>query len=65
MLRQLEQIHYVKDLVKRLSRNRDLRQVCGYQARVCEIVIKVQDYVKESLRSHIFAGMQHVGILAV
>jgi len=34
MLRQLEQIPYVKDLVKRLSRNRYLRQVCGYQNRV-------------------------------
>lgn len=34
MLRQLEQIRYVKDLVKRLSRNRYLRQVCGYQDKV-------------------------------
>jgi hypothetical protein len=30
MLRQLEQIPYVKDLVKRLKRNPYLRQVCGY-----------------------------------
>jgi len=34
MLRQLEQIPYVKDLVKRLRRNRYLRQVCGYQNKV-------------------------------
>lgn len=34
MLRQLEQIPYVKDLVKRLRRNRYLRQVCGYRDRV-------------------------------
>lgn len=34
MLRQLEQIPYVKDLVKRLSRNGYLRQVCGYQGKV-------------------------------
>jgi len=34
MLRQLEQIPYVKDLVKRLRRNRYLRQVCGYQSKV-------------------------------
>jgi len=34
MLRQLEQIPYVKDLVKRLQRNRYLRQVCGYQSKV-------------------------------
>jgi hypothetical protein len=31
MLRQLEQIPYVKDLVKRLRRNPYLRRVCGYQ----------------------------------
>jgi hypothetical protein len=30
MLRQLEQIPYVKDLVKRLRRNPYLRKVCGY-----------------------------------
>jgi len=30
MLRQLEQIPYVKDLVKRLRRDPYLRQVCGY-----------------------------------
>jgi len=34
MLRQLEQIPYVKDLVKRLQRNRYLRRVCGYRDRV-------------------------------
>ena len=34
MLRQLEQILYVKDLVKRLRRNPYLRQVCGYGDRV-------------------------------
>ena len=34
MLRQLEQIPYVKDLVKRLRRNRYLREVCGYQENV-------------------------------
>lgn len=34
MLRQLEQIPYVKDLVKRLRRNRYLRDVCGYQSKV-------------------------------
>ena len=30
MLRQLEQIPYVKDLVKRLRRSRDMRLACGY-----------------------------------
>jgi hypothetical protein len=30
MLRQLEQIPYVKDLVKRLKRSPDMRQACGY-----------------------------------
>jgi len=34
MLRQLEQIPYVKDLVKRLRRNGYLRQVCGYRGKV-------------------------------
>src|SRR3990170_1041416 len=34
MLRQLEQIRYVKDLVKRLRRNKDARSACGYQSRV-------------------------------
>jgi hypothetical protein len=33
MLRQLEQIPYVKDLVKRLNRNRYLRRVCGYKGK--------------------------------
>jgi len=33
MLRQLEQIPYVKDLVKRLNRNRYLRRVCGYRGK--------------------------------
>jgi len=31
MLRQLEQIHYIKDLVKRLRRTPYLRRVCGYR----------------------------------
>jgi hypothetical protein len=31
MIRQLEQIPYIKDLVKRLRRNRYLREACGYQ----------------------------------
>ena len=30
MIRQLEQIPYIKDLVKRLRRNRYLREACGY-----------------------------------
>jgi len=34
LLRQLEQIPYVRDLVKRLRRNRYLRRVCGYRIRV-------------------------------
>lgn len=34
MLRQLEQIPYVKDLVKRLNRNRDMRLACGYGRKV-------------------------------
>ena len=33
MLRQLEQIPYIKDLVKRLKRNPYLRRVCGYGNR--------------------------------
>jgi hypothetical protein len=37
LLRQLEQIPYVKDLVKRLRRNPYLRRVCGYGDRApCE-----------------------------
>jgi len=37
MLRQLEQIPYVKDLVKRLKRNAYLRRACGYGDRApCE-----------------------------
>jgi len=37
MLRQLEQIPYIKDLVKRLRRNAYLRRVCGYGDRApCE-----------------------------
>ena len=37
MLRQLEQIPYVKDLVKRLRRNPYLRETCGYGDRApCE-----------------------------
>jgi len=37
LLRQLEQIPYVKDLVKRLRRNHYLRKVCGYGSRApCE-----------------------------
>jgi len=34
MLRQLEQIPYVKDLVKRLRRNLYLRLICGYGEEV-------------------------------
>jgi hypothetical protein len=34
MLRQLEQIPYVKDLVKRLIRYRDMRSACGYGEKV-------------------------------
>ena len=34
MLRQLEQIPYIRDVVKRLNRNRYLRQVCGYHGKV-------------------------------
>jgi hypothetical protein len=37
MIRQLEQIPYIKDLVKRLRRDPSLRQVCGYGKRApCE-----------------------------
>ena len=34
MLRQLEQIPYMKDLVKRLKRNPNMRMACGYNRRV-------------------------------
>jgi hypothetical protein len=34
MLRQLEQIPYVKDLVKRLRRYKEMRSVCGYGQKV-------------------------------
>lgn len=34
MLRQLEQIPYIKDLVKRLQRNKDMRSACGYKNKV-------------------------------
>jgi hypothetical protein len=34
MLRQLEQIPYVKDLVKRLNRNLEMRLACGYHSKV-------------------------------
>jgi hypothetical protein len=33
MLRQLEQIPYMRDFVKRLNRNRYLRRICGYRHR--------------------------------
>ena len=37
LLRQLEQIPYIKDLVKRLRRDPSLRQVCGYRDKApCE-----------------------------
>ena len=37
MLRQLEQIPYIKDLVKRLRRNPYLRHACGYRDKApCE-----------------------------
>jgi hypothetical protein len=34
MLRQLEQIPYVKDLVKRLGRSKEMRSACGYGEKV-------------------------------
>src|SRR3972149_11965004 len=34
MLRQLELIPYVKDLVKRLRRNKNMRSACGYVSKV-------------------------------
>jgi len=34
MLRQLEQIPYIKDLVKRLGRYREMRVACGYREKV-------------------------------
>ena len=34
MLRQLEQIPYVKDLVKRFRRSKDMRSACGYGKKV-------------------------------
>ena len=34
MLRQLEQIPYVKDLVKRLKRYKEMRSACGYSSKV-------------------------------
>jgi hypothetical protein len=34
MLRQLEQIPYIKDLVKRLQRSKDMRSACGYPNKV-------------------------------
>ena len=34
LLRQLEQIPYVKDLVKRLNRSREMRSACGYGDKV-------------------------------
>lgn len=34
MLRQLEQIPYVKDLAKRLKRSKDMRSTCGYGNKV-------------------------------
>jgi hypothetical protein len=34
MLRQLEQIPYVKDLVKRLRRDKEMRSACGYDDKV-------------------------------
>jgi len=33
MLRQLQQIPYIKGLVKQLRRNKDMRSVCGYQSK--------------------------------
>jgi len=38
LLRQLEQIPYIKDLIKRLRRDPYLRQVCGYRDKApCEV----------------------------
>jgi len=34
MLRQLEQIPYMKDLIKRLRRSRSMRRACGYTGNV-------------------------------
>ena len=34
MLRQLEQIPYIKDLVKRLRRDKSMRAICGYDNKV-------------------------------
>jgi len=34
MLRQLQQIPYVKDLVKQLRRNKEMRSACGYNSKV-------------------------------
>ena len=34
MLRQLEQIPYIKDLTKRLQRSKDMRSACGYESKV-------------------------------
>jgi len=34
MLRQLEQIPYIKDLVKRLNRYKEMRLACGYGEKV-------------------------------
>ena len=34
MLRQLEQIPYIKDLVKRLGRSCSMRKACGYGSNV-------------------------------
>jgi len=34
MLRQLQQIPYVKDLVKKLRRNKEMRSACGYNSKV-------------------------------
>ena len=49
MLRQLLQIPYMKDLVKRLRRNPYLRRVCGYRDRApCDAHFsQMKDRIKE------------------
>jgi len=60
MLRQLEQIPYIKDLVKRLRRNACLRRACGYGDRPpCEAHFSLIKKRIERLMGEVFKRCKH------
>jgi hypothetical protein len=64
MLRQLEQIPYVKDLVKRLSRNREMRLACGYDRKVPTEAHFSQEWLRhKALRLRESQPLSSVGLI--